>query len=73
MITGKCADVFREIFFGLGGELKGGGVTWEDISMEKILMGEENFNEGGAGFSSIIWKKQGKKIWKVFSAESKEQ
>ena len=30
------------------------GVTWEDISMEKLLMGEENFNEGGAEFSSII-------------------
>ena len=24
--------------------------------MEKLLMGEENYNEGGAGFSSIIWK-----------------
>ena len=33
---------------------KGGGVTWEDISMEKLLMGEEYFNEGGAGISSII-------------------
>ena len=32
------------------------GGTWEDISMEKLLMGEENFNEGGAGFSSIICK-----------------
>ena len=40
-------------FFGLGGELRG-GVTWEDISMEEFLMGKENFNEGSAGFSSII-------------------
>ena len=43
MATGKCTDVFR-----------GGGVTWKDISMEELLMGEENFNEGGAGFSSIF-------------------
>ena len=26
------------------GENWGGGVTWEDISMEKLLVGEENFN-----------------------------
>ena len=36
----------------------GGGVTWEDLSMEKLLMGEETFNEGGAGFSSITIKKK---------------
>ena len=29
---------------------------WEDISMEELLMGEEKFNEGGSGFSSIIRK-----------------
>ena len=46
---------FQEGFFGLGGELrKGGGATWEDISIEDRLMGGENFNEGGAEFSSII-------------------
>ena len=53
MVTGKCTNVFRGIFFCLGGDLRG-GVTWEDIYMEKLVMGEENFNEGGAGFSSII-------------------
>ena len=42
-------------FFGLGGRVEGGG-TWGDISIEKLFMGEENFNEGGAGFSSIICK-----------------
>ena len=26
----------------------------EDLSMEEFVMGEENFNEGGVGFSSII-------------------
>ena len=29
-------------------------VTWEDLSMEEFVMGEENFNEGGGGLSSII-------------------
>ena len=53
MITGKCTDVFRGDSFGLGGGL-GGGVTWEYISMKKVLMSEGNFNERGAGFSSII-------------------
>ena len=42
---------FQGIYFGLGGDLK--GVTWENIYTEKLFMGEENFNEGGAGFSSI--------------------
>ena len=43
---------FQGDFFGLGEELR--GFTWEDLSMEELLTGEENFNEGGAGFSSII-------------------
>jgi len=39
-----------------------------------IVMGEEKFNEGGAGFSIIIIKKKWKnKYKKVFSTESKEQ
>ena len=55
MVTGKRTDVFRFFFFGLGGRVEvGGGVTWEDLSMEKLLMGEETFNEGGAGFFSVI-------------------
>ena len=52
MVIEKCADVFRGIFFWFGGKL--GGVTWEDLSMEEFVMGGENFNEGGAGLSSII-------------------
>ena len=44
--------LFQGDFCGLGGELR--GVTREDIYMEELLMGEDNFNEGGAGFSSII-------------------
>ena len=58
MVTRKCTDVFRGIFFGLGGgELRWEEATWEDLSIEELLMGEEKappFNEGGAGFSSII-------------------
>ena len=48
-----CSNGYWEVyrrsqgdFLGLGGRVEG-GVTWEDISMEKVLMGEENFNEGG--------------------------
>ena len=47
MVTGKCTDVFRRFLF------RGGG-TWEEISKGKLLIVEENFNEGGAAFSSII-------------------
>ena len=54
MVTGKCTNIFRGIFLVLGGRVEGGGVTWEDISIEGLLIGEENFNERGAGFSSII-------------------
>ena len=44
MVTGKCIDVFRLIFFWFMGEGELRGVTWEDISMQELLMGEENFN-----------------------------
>ena len=56
--TNDYWEVYRRFqgdFFGFGEESwGGGGVTWEDLSMEELLMGEENFNGGGAGFSSII-------------------
>ena len=46
---------------------------WEDLSLEEYVMGEETFNEKGAGFSSITIKKNNEKInMKVFSIESKE-
>ena len=56
MVIGKCKSVFRGIFFlgGGGGGVSGGRVTLEDIFMEEFVLGEENFNEEGAGFSSII-------------------
>ena len=43
---------FQGDFFGWGD--LGEGVTSEDLSIEKFVVGEENFHEGGAGFSSII-------------------
>ena len=49
---------FQGELFGLGGRVEVGGATWEDLSMEKLLMGEETFNEGGIGFFSIIKKKK---------------
>ena len=47
MVTGKGTDVLRGIFWFREGRVEGGGGTWEDISMKELLMGEENFNEGG--------------------------
>ena len=35
---------------------------WEDLSLEEYVMGEEKFNEKGAGFSSITIKKNNGKI-----------
>ena len=35
---------------------------WEDLSFEEYVMGEEKFNEKGAGFSSITIKKNNEKI-----------
>ena len=34
---------------------------WEDLSMEKCVMGEQKFNEKGVGFSKITIKKTMKK------------
>ena len=47
---------------------------WEDLSLEKYVMGEQKFNEKGAGFSKITIKKNNEKNkhGKVFSIESKE-
>ena len=33
-----------------------------ELSIEEFVMGEENFHEGSAGFTSIIKKKTMKKI-----------
>ena len=60
MAIGKCTYVFRGIFLVWGeeiegrGEFGGRGVTLEDLSMEEFVMGEDNFNEGGAGLSNIV-------------------
>ena len=54
MVTGKCTDVFRGIFC-LRRRFEG-GITWEDISMEKLVMGEKNFNEGAQGFLALFEK-----------------
>ena len=57
MVIGKCADVFRRIFLVWGVGLREGAI-WEDLSLEEYFMGEEKFNEKGAGFSSITLKKR---------------
>ena len=35
----------------------GEGAIWKDLSLEEYFMGEEKFNEKGAGLSSITIKK----------------
>ena len=64
---------FQEDFFGLGEGLRRGRYAGGTF-LREFVMGEENFHEGRAGFTSIIKKKQLKnKSEKAFSAGSKEQ
>ena len=52
---------------------QGEGFTGDDLSMEKFIMGEENFHERGTGFSSVI--KKNKKLNKkkyVFQLKEKQ-
>ena len=44
----------------------GEGAMLEDLSLEESVMGEEKFNEKGAGFSSITIRKQWKMNMKTF-------
>ena len=46
---------FQEDFFGLGEGLRRGGYAGGTFHRE-FVMGEENFHEGRAGFTSIILK-----------------
>jgi len=57
MVIGKCTDVFRGILFCLGVGLRRGAML-ENLPLEESVMGEEKFNEKGAGFSSITIRKQ---------------
>ena len=59
-----------------------GGRGWEEgdilgeLSIEEFVMGEENFHEGSAGFTSIIKKKKKNEkinMKKFIPAGSKEQ
>ena len=55
MVTGKCTDVIRGIFLvWVWGS--GEGAIWEDLFLEEYFMGEEKFNQKGAGLSSITIK-----------------
>ena len=43
----------------VGVGMRSRGLSYEDLSMEEfIIEGRRSFHEGGAGFSSIIKKKQ---------------
>ena len=52
---------FREDIFGWGRGWEEGDILGE-LSFEEFVMGEENFHEGSAGFTSIIKKKNNEKI-----------
>ena len=73
MVTGRCTDVFQGIFLVWGEEDLREGASWEDLSMEEFVMGEENFNEGAQDFLALFKKQRKNKYEKVFSTESKEQ
>ena len=47
---------------------KEGDMLWE-LSLEEFIMGEENFYEGSAGFSSIIKKKLKKNMKSFFNCK----
>jgi len=53
MVIWKCTDVFGGIFRWRGVGWEEGDIL-EELSLEEYIMGEENFHEGSAGFSSII-------------------
>ena len=57
MVIGKCTDVFRGIFW-LGEGLRRGRYFGGTFHQE-VVMGEENFHEGSAGFSRIINRDSG--------------
>ena len=75
MVVGKCTGVFRSDFL-VGGRGWEEGDMLGELSIEEFVMGEENFHEGSAGFTSINQKK---KQWKIkyekvfFSAGNKQQ
>ena len=64
MVIGKCTDVFRVIFFGLGAILclvRGGGYVGGSF-LGGICHGGREIQWKGAGFSSITIKKNNEKI-----------
>ena len=61
IVTWKCTDVIKGIFL-VWVRGSGEGAIWEDLSLEEYSMGEEKFNEKGAGLSSITIKKNKENI-----------
>ena len=61
MVIGKYTDVFREIFW-LGLGRLGEEVTWEHLSMEEFVKGEENFHEGVQDFLALLKTKNNEKL-----------
>ena len=53
MVIWEVYRCFQGDFFDWVMGLRGGGCVGE-LSIEEFFMGEENFNEGSTGFSSIL-------------------
>ena len=74
-------EVYRHLmgdFLGLGvgcwDKLKGGGgCMLEDLSIDKFVVGVENFNQGAYDFLVLFEKQWKNKYEKFFSIENKEQ
>ena len=58
LVIGKYTGVFRGDYSGDGGGDWEEGFTREDLSTEEFTVGEVNFHEERARFSSIIKKKE---------------
>ena len=51
----QCTDVFRGTFSRRGRGDSDEGITWEDLSMEEFILGEENFY-GGVHYFRALFK-----------------
>jgi len=56
MVTGKCADVFREIFFGLGGRVEGEGLLGRIFPWRNFSWGKRISMKGTQDFLALFEK-----------------
>ena len=56
MVTGKCTDVFRGIFFGLGGRVEGGGLRGRIFPWRNFSWGKRISMKGAQDFLALFEK-----------------